>query len=109
MSQLSTKQRSAWANHIQSQLALGLSQQAYCTQHGLKAHQFSYWKHQLASTVEAPSTSQPKSAQRGFVPVKVVAAPSMSHLLITLPNDTQLHGIDEHNLPLVQQLLGGLS
>ncbi len=108
MSQLSTKKRSVWADHIQSQRESGVSQQAYCTRHGLKSHQFSYWKHQLANTVEAPSTSQPTLAQRGFVPVKVVAAPSMSHLRITLPSGIQLHGIDEQNLPLVQQLIGGL-
>ncbi len=109
MSQLSAKQRSAWADHIQSQRASGVSQQAYCTRHGLKAHQFSYWKHQLASTVQALSTRQPKLEQRGFIPVKVVAAPSMSQLLITLPNGIQLQGIDEQNLLLVQQLIGGLS
>lgn len=109
MSQLSTMQRSAWADHIQSQRTSGLTQQAYCTRHALKPHQFSYWKHQLASTVQARSKSQPETGQRGFVPVSVAVPPSsMNSLMITLPNGIQLNGISEHNLTLVQQLIGAL-
>lgn len=108
MRQLSPTQRSAWADHIQSQRTSGLSQQAYCTRHGLKAHQFSYWKHQLASTVNEPSKSQAKSVHRDFVPVNVVAPSSTGSLTVTLPNGIQLNGISEHNLTLVQQLIGAL-
>ena len=39
-----------WQSHIERWQQSALSQAAYCREHGLKAHQFTYWKNRLAQT-----------------------------------------------------------
>lgn len=102
MSQLSDEQKSEWADHLRMQRNSGFSQQAYCKQHSLRPHQFSYWKRKLQ--VAASNISK----HQGFVPVKIATSSSAQGLSIALPNGITLSGIAEHNQLLAQQLVGAL-
>ena len=41
------QKREAWRIHINAHRKSGLTQRAYCSEHGLSKSQFSYWKSQL--------------------------------------------------------------
>jgi len=40
--------RTCWKQHIETWRSSGMTQRAYCLQHELKAHQFTYWKKRFA-------------------------------------------------------------
>jgi hypothetical protein len=42
--------RQVWKTHIESWKQSGQTQVAYCREHGLKPHQFSYWKKRFGRT-----------------------------------------------------------
>lgn len=42
--------RRIWHEHIERWQHSGLSQVAYCREHGLKPHQFTYWKNRIVGT-----------------------------------------------------------
>lgn len=95
-----------WRSHLEAWHSSGLTQQAYCQMHGLKPHQFWYWKKKLGdSSVKIPVK---KSTQTAFVPVKIEKIQQASNLSVTLLNGVTLNGIEEHNLQLVRQLIGVL-
>lgn len=57
-----------WRGHLAAWLKGGLSQAAYCRQHGLTQNDFSWWKREIARrTVAAAPT---------FVPVSVAPRPN---------------------------------
>lgn len=55
------KKRAHWKGHIEGWRSSGMTQTAYCIEHQLKGHQFSYWKRRFVQT-ESGIT---------FVPVKI--------------------------------------
>ncbi len=55
------QKRTCWKQHIESWRSSGLTQTAYCQQHGLKPHQFAYWKKRFVQTDNGIT----------FVPVKI--------------------------------------
>ena len=101
MNQTQISKSDVWQKHLQSQRESGLSQQAYCQQHGLKSHQFWYWKRKL----EGPKRQSTKPSSSVFVPVSLASPVSNPGLSITLPNGISLSGIAEHNHHIVQQLM----
>lgn len=48
-----------WKQHIADWQESGLSQQAFCQQRHIKAHNLHYWRKRLASTVDKPKTLIP--------------------------------------------------
>ena len=59
-----------WREHVRAWQSSGLSQAAYCRQHGLTQNDFSWWKREIARrTVAAAPT---------FVPVCIAAPPTQS-------------------------------
>ncbi len=108
MSQLTAQQQSVWADHIQAQPRSGLSQQTYCEQHSLKPHCFWYWKRKLEARTKIKSKPSKPQPQGGFVAVNIAPVPEPQALSLVLPNGVTLNGVAEHNLPLVQQLVGAL-
>lgn len=55
-----------WRGHLTAWAGSGLSQAAYCRQHGLTANDFSWWKRELARRDRCAVTAAP-----AFVPVRV--------------------------------------
>ncbi|HYQ92636.1 MAG TPA: hypothetical protein VES89_11340 [Candidatus Competibacteraceae bacterium] len=51
-----TERRAYWQEHLTQWHASGLTQVAYCHQHGLNRDQFGYWKKRLLST-RSPGTA----------------------------------------------------
>ena len=68
----SAKVRATWRQHIDAQLASGLSQAEYCRAHGLQPKYFSLWKRRLA--VAAP-TAEAASAAGAPAPVALPLIP----------------------------------
>ena len=94
-----------WQERIQSWRDSGLTQSAWCQQHGIRASKFGYWKRKLET---APSV-KPVPHSSGFalaVSQPEPTAPSgMAPLSITMPNGVTVSGIDDSNLSLVQRLV----
>ena len=98
--------KSFWLDHVEQWQSSGLSQAAYCRQHGLCQHKFSYRKRQSSFCEESSNTSP------GFSRVQVDTriSPSVSGIGLSLRfNDgISIEGITESNLVLVQPLLAAL-
>ena len=106
MSKLTTEKRSAWADHIQNQRNSGITQKAYCLQHGIQPHQFWYWQRKLRSSLVTPAKRADKQPTSAFMPVKVRLPVADQCLSIILTNGMRVEGIDEHNALLAQRLIG---
>ena len=48
-----------WKQHIADWQESGLSQQAFCQQRNIKAHNLHYWRKRLATTVDKPNVLIP--------------------------------------------------
>ncbi|MCY4641085.1 MAG: hypothetical protein OXC41_00025 [Gammaproteobacteria bacterium] len=96
-----------WLVRIQSWKESGLSQSAWCQKHDIRVSKFGYWKRKL----ETVSPAKPAN-KTGFVPVVSAQQPvspnDKSGLTVALPNGVTLSGINESNLSLVKQLIGGM-
>ena len=91
-----------WSRHLRDWQNSTLSQSAYCREHGLNYHRFTYWRRKLM-----PKDPPVKvGAGSGFVPVTGPSAGAVSGLTATLPNGVQLQGITADNLDVVKPLLG---
>jgi len=108
MSKLTEQQKSVWAEHIQSQLQSGLSQQDYCKQEKLTPHCFWYWKRKFKSVTDIKADVAKTHRKSGFVPVSIAGHPQPQSLSIVLPDGITFKGITKHNASLVQQLIGAL-
>ncbi len=98
---------SHWQHHIDAWQSSGLSQCAYCREHNLVIHQFSYWKAKLTKA-KASQVALPRSGN-AFVPVVVDQSSSTSSgLTVHLPNGCLLSGIEAHHLNTVTSLLAVL-
>ena len=96
-----------WLERIQSWQQSGLSQSAWCQRNDISISKFGYWKRKL-ETVSAARPAQ----HSAFVPVRPAQEPvepgAGSQLTIALPNGMTVSGINETNLSLVKQLIGGV-
>lgn len=96
------KTKTFWLEHIEHWQSSGLSQAAYSQQHGLVAHQFSYWKRKLVA-VEIPSLNTPSPA---FACVQVEATTNQDFgLSLQFADGTRLDGINQNNMMTVCQLI----
>ena len=108
MSKLTEQEKSIWADHIQSQLSSGLSQQDYCKKQNIKVHCFWYWKRKLKSVTTRKSARAANRRDGGFIPVTVAANTPSPALSIVLPDGTTFKGVTENNGSLTLQLIGAL-
>jgi len=92
-----------WANHIQSWQKTQQSQSAYCRDHDLNYHRFTYWRRKL---VNQASLARHPAQRSGFIPVEPCSSVAAQNLTATLPNGVLLQGITASNLTVVKQLLG---
>ena len=104
MSRITPQQRSAWADHIQTQATSKLSQQAYCDRNQINLRQFGYWKRVFRRSAEVQSKHI--TQQSKFVPVQLARQISNQPLTISLPNGVSIAGIDDSNQHLVAALVG---
>ncbi|MEZ8704583.1 IS66 family insertion sequence element accessory protein TnpA [Vibrio cyclitrophicus] len=75
-----------------------LSQAQYCRTHDLDQSQFSYWKRKFNRTNSVTTSVTSKFA---LAQVETVTEHACSLLTVTLPNCTQVEGIDERNAHVV--------
>jgi hypothetical protein len=109
MDQQTSTKKNAWSNHIEAQRQSGLTQNAYCRQHGLKSNQFCCWKKKLASVpANVGSKHSQEPSQSSFVPIKVNSATPEKGLTLHLPGGIHLTGITEENAQAVRLLIGCL-
>lgn len=107
---MSTSQlKDHWTHHIEAWQASGLSQNAYCREHGLKPNQLCYWKRKLTTAKMGAGVTSPVPST-AFVPLTVNTSASQSSqsLCLRLPNGCELSGIEAQHLPTVNQLLAVL-
>lgn len=91
-----------WTPHIAGWRDSGLSQTAYCRQHGLDLKRFAYWRRTLAPTRAAASMP-------ALVPIVVSDAPVPDDRVeVCLPNGLQVRlsaGVDPARLvPMIRAL-----
>jgi hypothetical protein len=72
-SRSSMRIRAKWQQHIEAQQASGLTQAAYCREHGLDAQYLSLWKSKLAKR-ETIATTTAGAARPALIPVIVKTA-----------------------------------
>lgn len=92
-----------WREQIDAWRASGETQQAFCRQHELSYHRFTYWRRKLADREKAQRRSP-----SALVSVRYPAVPSETTLSLVLPSGIELRGIALDNLTVVQQLLARL-
>ena len=75
----SQQRRKFWQTHIEQWQASGLSQRAYCIQHGLIIHRFYDWRRRFKSV---------ENNRVSFLPVSLTggASPSQPSVCIHTPN-----------------------
>ena len=64
------KKEAGWRKHIRAQAGSGLSIEAYCRQHDLRAYGFYWWRRELSRR-----DAQPPLRRATFVPVTVATQP----------------------------------
>lgn len=64
------KKEAGWRKHIRAQAGRGLSIEAYCRRHDLRAYGFYWWRRELSRR-----DAQPPPPLATFVPVTVVRQP----------------------------------
>jgi hypothetical protein len=81
-SEILEQKRTCWKQHIESWRSSNRSQTAYCQQHELKPHQFTYWKKRFV----------PADTGITFVPVKIRGSlpPDLSSSSLRLIMDKDL-------------------
>lgn len=87
----------AWHAHIRAWGACGLTQKAYCTEHGLSLSSFAYWRKRYANSHS--KTSIPLNFKALQVTDSSRSTTAERKLIVTLPNhvqiDVPLAGIQE--------------
>lgn len=90
--ELSSAREARWRKHLGTWRASGVSQAAYCRQHGLAPADFSWWKHELVRRDNRAA----KRSQRGiearpqFVPLSIAAGQTRSECELLLRNGRRL-------------------
>lgn len=98
------ERRSFWQDHLAQWHASGMTQVAYCRQHGLHRDQFGYWKKRLLA-VRAPATA---ATATGFIAVRMASASAPVTVVLNHHLRVEVHpGFDPVTLRAVVQALGG--
>lgn len=97
---------SKWQERIQSWQESGLTQSAWCQQHGIRTSKFGYWKRKLEKA--SSPTPLPGSGFVSVIAQQEPATPFVAPLSITLPGGVTVSGIDDSNLSLVRCLVRDL-
>ncbi len=88
-----------WKPHLAGWRSSGLSQAAYCRQHGLELKRFCYWRRTLGSKATSSSA---------LLPIVVSSPVVMDRIELRLPNGLQLVlplGLDTARLlPMIRAL-----
>ncbi|NOR43142.1 MAG: IS66 family insertion sequence element accessory protein TnpB [Gammaproteobacteria bacterium] len=92
-----------WASHLQSWQKTQQSQSAYCRDHELNYHRFTYWRRKL---IKQASPARHPVKRSDFIAVEPCSSEAAQSLTATLPNGVLLQGISASNLTVVRQLLG---
>ena len=90
-----------WQEQIAAWEQSGQSQKSFCDQRELNYHRFGYWRRKFLEQSQAGTVQQ----RNAFVPVQHFQADAVSGLSLTLPNGFVIQGIEQHNLPVVRELL----
>jgi hypothetical protein len=96
--------RSCWKQHIESWRPSSLTQTAYCQQHELKPHQFTYWKKRFVQTDNGIT----------FVPVKIhgslrpAASMRSSSLRLIVDRELQIEIRPDFDPVLLRRLIATL-
>jgi len=93
--------RRTWKQHLADWQSSGFTQTDYCRAHGLKPHQFTYWKRRFQQTA-----TQPRFLPVGVVdpaPPESVVVPSP--LTIVAGNGIRIHIGDDFNAATLKRLL----
>ena len=96
------QKRASWKQHIESWRSSGQTQRAYCCQHELSPHQFTYWKKRFVQTDTGVT----------FVPLKIrhsvlsaSGACSLSTLRLTVGRDLQIEIGPDFDSQLLHRLI----
>ena len=94
-----------WLQRVNAWQQSGLSQKAWCDQHGVSPSQFSYWKRKLqavhVNSETTPRPFVPAVLEDNVFPARVKA----SSMTVTFPNGVIVSGIDHQNLLLLKELM----
>jgi hypothetical protein len=96
------QKRRHWETHIESWQRSGLSQLAYCREHDLKPHQFTYWKKRIVSADGAISFVPLHFSQNLPVAVKTTT------INVVTPNGYRFELGAGFDPALVKQLLAAI-
>lgn len=94
-----------WRQQMTAWRSSGQTRKSFCEKEGLNYHRFGYWLRKLQGLNKASEHQQ----LSGFVPVSLSQQLQSNDLSLVLPSGLVLQGIDNHNLPVVFQLLTRLS
>jgi hypothetical protein len=94
--------RRIWRSHIEHWQQSGLNQAAYCREHGLKPHQFTYWKNRFDRTDTGITFVPLRFSQNLPVPV------SASTLRLFTPNGYRIEVGSGFDAPTLKQLLSAV-
>ena len=102
-----------WRERVAAWRASGLTQAAYCREHGLAPAELSWWKHELARRDQALKTENaqaPKSkkAKRVFIPVRISPSPAREGFELVLRGGQTIRmgaSFDEAGLRLLLAVL----
>lgn len=94
-----------WHQQLTHWVDSGLSGAAFCKQHALSYHQFTYWRRKQ---LDAEATPGHPTAPAGFARVAALAPsqrPGAAELTLTLPNGITITGLHTDNVVLLGALL----
>lgn len=94
-----------WRQQVTAWQSSGQSRKLFCEKQDLSYHRFGYWQRKLQGSNQVSE----HQALPGFIPVSLSQQPQPNDLSLVLPSGLVLQGIDNHNLPIVFQLLTRLS
>ena len=104
MSILPSNKERFWRDHLQAWQSSAVNQSASCREHGLVAHQFSYWKRRL-NALSAEPEAKSDAHSSAMIPLSVSNTFPASGLSLRLPNGCEVSGLQAEHLPLVKPLL----
>lgn len=94
-----TERHHFWQQTLADWEASGLSGAAFCRQHGLGYHQFSYWRKKLRGEAESQGGA-------GFARVAPVAGTDTADgLTVSLPGGVSITGLHAGNIELLGAVL----
>ncbi len=90
-----------WQQHVEHWRDSGLSGVAFCKQHELSYHQFTYWRRKLQEDGREPG--QPPSS--GFARVTCLPSQPVGELALALPGGLTITGLYAGNIELLGAIL----